>query len=337
MVRPGDLRDFTGETGGVVFLGAGASIDSGLPLGDEAAAAIIRACFRATGLARIFVDLERTRASGQPALWPRFEVVLDFMEQYLPGSALEVLETFKDVGISAVHQLLAEHLKGHWLWLTTNFDDQIERALTATGAKYTVLRSRGQIAQIGRLLREHHVVVKLHGDAKSRPTEVGVTIHQILRTFPGHLARRLVRAAAGKPVLFVGYGARDPDLTIVVEGMIARSGKLAWIGKGRITPRVEAVLASCLSNYSYYGQGAANAFRRHWGVKPPAPYKSMPWFDRIAEWARRKAQNPHDRKSLFHFLAALGSRWVSDNRSPTASVSILVSASQFSACQLRIG
>jgi hypothetical protein len=86
----GRLREFIRETSGIVFLGAGASLDSGLPLGDQAATGIIRECFRATGLLRILTDLE-SRPVGH-ALWPRFEVVLDLLEEYLPGAAGQILE-----------------------------------------------------------------------------------------------------------------------------------------------------------------------------------------------------------------------------------------------------
>jgi len=305
MAPHGGLSDFIGESTGIVFLGAGASRDSGLPLGDAAATGIIRECFRAAGLMRIFGELERTRSSGQLSLWPRFEVVLDFLEEYLPGAAADILETFKGVGISATHRLLADNLKGHWLWLTTNFDDQIERALRSVGAPCTVLRSRRQIEQVRHLLTKGHVIVKLHGDANSHPDEVGVTIHQILRTFPARLNRCLTRIAMGRPVLFVGYAARDPDLRMVIEGLITKSAKLAWIGKGRITPRIKALLSPRLSERPYYGQGAARSLCREWRVKLPTPVKSVAWADRLTMWTRRKAGDPNDRKRLCHFLAAV--------------------------------
>lgn len=301
MVR---LREFVRESSGVIFLGAGASIDSGLPLGDQAAIGIIRECFRAAGLVRIFMGLERYRTRGSVA-WPRFEVVLDFLEEYLPGTAAEILGTFNDVGISSVHQLLAGNLKGHWLWLTTNFDDQIERALAASDANFIVLRSRRQIPQIPKLLADRHVVVKLHGDNASHPTEVGVTIHQILRTFPLSLSRCLSRAAAGKPVLFVGYAARDPDLTPVVEGLVQKAAKLAWIGKGCMTPRIKAQLRHRISESPYYGRGAAATFHREWRIKLPGPQNSIVWTDQINAWAQRKARDRGNPSRLRHFLAAL--------------------------------
>jgi tetratricopeptide (TPR) repeat protein len=300
----GPLRELIRETSGVVFLGAGASLDSGLPLGDQAATQIVRECFRAAGLMGILTGLERHRTHG-PALWPRFEVVLDFLEEYLPGAAAEILATFNNVGISAVHQLLAVSLKGHWLWLTTNFDDQIERALTIGGAKCIVLRSRRQIPQIPKLLRDRHVIVKLHGDNTSRPTDVGVTIHQILRTFPARLSRCLVRAATGKPVLFAGYAARDPDLSPVIEGLVQKAGKVAWIGKGRMTPRIKAHLRPRLSENPYYGRGTAAAFRRELGIKLPGPRKSIAWSDQISAWAQSKARDRSSLSRLRHFLAAL--------------------------------
>jgi tetratricopeptide (TPR) repeat protein len=300
----GRLSEFVRETSGVAFLGAGASLDSGLPLGDQAATGIIRACFRAAGLLRIFRDLERHRTSG-PVAWPRFEVVLGFLEEYLPGTAAEILGTFNHIGVSAVHQQLAENFKGHWLWLTTNFDDQIERALTASGANCIVLRSRRQIPQIPKLLADRHVVVKLHGDEASHPTEVGVTIHQILRTFPVSLARCLARAATGKPVLFVGYAARDPDLTSVVEGLVQKAAKLVWIGKGRMTPRIKAQLRHRLPESPYYGRGAEAAFHCEWKIKLPAPRKSNAWTDQVNAWAQSKARDRDGLRRLHHFLAAL--------------------------------
>jgi tetratricopeptide (TPR) repeat protein len=300
----GPLHEFTRGTSGVVFLGAGASLDSGLPLGDQAATGIIRACFHAAGLTSILADLQRHRGSATTP-WPRFEVVLDFLEEYLPGAASEILATFNNVGISAVHQLLAESLKGHWLWLTTNFDNQIERALTARGDKFVVLRSRRQIPQIPKLLPDGHVIVKLHGDETSHPTDVGVTIHQILRTFPAGLSRCVARCATGKPVLFVGYAARDPDLAAVIEGLVQKAGKLAWIGKGRVSPRIKAQLRHRLTEQPYYGGGAAEAFRREWAIKLPGPQKFGVWIDQINAWAQGKACDRNGLYRLRHFLAAL--------------------------------
>ncbi len=298
------LPDFLRENSGIVFLGAGASFDSGLPLGDEAAVRIVRAGFHAAGLMPILKELEHRPTHGI-ALWPRFEVVLDFFDEFLRGAAYEVLRTFNNVGISAVHQLLAENLKGHWLWLTTNFDDQIERALAAGGAKYTVLRTRNQIPSIPRLLVSRHVIVKLHGDATSRPADVGVTIHQILRTFPARFSRCLSRFAAGKPALFVGYAARDPDLTAVVDGLVKNASKLAWIGKGRITQRIRLQLNRRLPEKPYYGRGALLTFRREWKVRLPAPHKTIAWTDQINAWAKTKTRDPESLNRLRHCLAAL--------------------------------
>jgi hypothetical protein len=77
----------------VLFLGAGVSRDSGLMLGDETAGKLVDAAFDALGGG--FSSEERN------AKWPRLEVVVDYLEQYIDDAALWIVRSFAGLGLSS--------------------------------------------------------------------------------------------------------------------------------------------------------------------------------------------------------------------------------------------
>jgi hypothetical protein len=98
----------------VLLLGAGASVDSGLPAGDRAARLLVEG---------IFSLFQIKLCDDQISEWPRLEVVIDYLDKYESGSALSIVKTFAGIGFSPTIQTLAKRSKPGWLWLTTNFDD----------------------------------------------------------------------------------------------------------------------------------------------------------------------------------------------------------------------
>src|SRR5271155_1064184 len=148
MKRLRSPTDVIGSDNALVFLGAGASWDSGHPLGDAAAAGIIRACFEVAGFGKVMARIDRATAHSVQSVWPRLEVVLDVLDKYMPGSSSKVIDTFSSVGVSSTQQILAGRCLESWLWLTTNFDDQIERALDSVGKSYRPIVSRRAMMKI---------------------------------------------------------------------------------------------------------------------------------------------------------------------------------------------
>jgi len=149
-----------------IFLGAGASWDSGLPLGDAASHGIIEAAFSTLGLSDLCAEIET--ATGRAGQWPRFEVAVSTLATYLPQSPQDILGSFVGIGLSSTHKIIASCSSCNRIWLTTNFDDQIERALKQAGQNVEVISSRREInSGLQHRLQASHLVVKLHGDASS--------------------------------------------------------------------------------------------------------------------------------------------------------------------------
>jgi tetratricopeptide (TPR) repeat protein len=302
MKRLRSLADVVRSHDAVVFLGAGASWDSGLPLGDAAAAGIIRACFEVAGFGKVMARIDRATAHSVQSIWPRVEVVLDVLDKYLPGSSSEVIETFSSVGVSSTQQVLAGCCLESWLWLTTNFDDQIERALDSLGKTYRSIVSRRAMMKISSPTRNQ--IVKLHGDASASAKDLGATMDQILRTFPDSARRALVDVAKGRPVIFIGYAARDPDLLPLVKDIFINASLVTWILKGA-TPRGVSELAKLQPRFQAFSQGVPDVFELEMGILPPKPILAGSWKEKVRHWALSQVANESTRVRLAHALASL--------------------------------
>lgn len=241
-----------------VFLGAGASIGSGLPLGDAAAVEIALGLVRASGM-DVDQFLLDTGATSPKASWPRIEVVLAALCEPIPDAPHRILSSFLGLRPSLTHRLLAELSPSPRLWLTTNFDDLLESALRERDYPVNVVRSRPEMSQLTENdLRAAHVVVKLHGDAvfKLADEDLGATIEQILRQFPASAARPLIQLAARRPLVVIGYAARDPDLTEFVDALIDGATSVAWIGFREAPPSVQRLTDRHGDKCRYVPEGA---------------------------------------------------------------------------------
>jgi tetratricopeptide (TPR) repeat protein len=210
----------------VLFLGAGASFDSGLPLGDGGAKQIIEEILRS-----LQIEVGRDH---WPQKWPRFEVVVDILEQYIPRSALAIVKCFAGIGLGATHTALARLSQEGWVFLTTNFDDQCERAHREIGKDLQVIRNRSRMHEMAVRNPAEPLLVKLHGDGEvsvdDAYADLGATIRQILSTFSRPTVDWLRSLVRGKKVVFIGYSARDPDLLPLIESIIQAASSVTWIG-----------------------------------------------------------------------------------------------------------
>src|SRR5579863_7221571 len=127
------------------------------------------------------------------------------------------------------------------------------------------------MTRIGKKLANSQVILKLHGDPTAGPEDMGATIDQILRTFPRHIVHTLERIVSGKPAIFVGYAARDPDLHPLVISIAKRASRVLWVGYGTVSPAVANILRKGGRKCQYYDAGAPTVFQIELGlsVRPP--------------------------------------------------------------------
>lgn len=280
-----------GEDDLVVFLGAGASHDSGLDLGDDASARLVMGLFEVLGL-----EHPMPEGSGK---WPRLEVVVDFLEKHVPTAALSIVRTFAGVGLASTHKILARRSQPGWLWLTTNFDDQIERANREIAQRLlSVVVNREEIVELAAANRTSNILVKLHGDSNTRnPDELGATIHQILRTFRREAVKSIAAIARGRPLMFIGYSARDRDLWPLVGSLITGASEVVWIGlrpleKLSLDQRSRLGVLFSLNKNSMYVSGGANHV-----LESDASSKTEPdqvpggeWMMRVNDWMKAQPE-----------------------------------------------
>ena len=276
------------------FLGAGASWDCGLPLGLQAAHGIVQACFERIGATHVWDSLEISKGKGS---WPRFEVVLDFIATHCPNLVKPILSSFRGIGQASTPLLLATHASPSAIWLTTNFDDQIEQALLCARRKVRVCSDRAQMASVEKSGTWN--VFKLHGDKHSTSSEdLGIRIGQILQAFPKTAEKGVLRATQGGPIIFIGYAAADLDLRPMIRELIVEASYVAWITLGDVEDRVRNLLDEA-RDYGVFREGVPSVPARVLGVDPPgATHAGGKWSQRI-----RKILTGANTKQLLHVLA----------------------------------
>lgn len=278
----------------VIFLGAGASWDSGLPLGDNAAKFIIKSAFQKANLLPVYQKLNNHNET-----WPRFEVVMSILSNYIHESVVDILKTFNNNGISSTHRFLSSSLQPA-IWLTTNFDNQIEISLDELKLKYKVISSRNDFNKIHSYSFKEHLIIKLHGDSNSFniDDDIGAKIEQILVNFPYNLSKQLTQITENKELLIIGYAARDPDLKLLLSELIKKSSRVAWIGLGDMIES-EKEMISIRDDVINLRDGSPNAL---FSIFPDASnhkaQKSDGWFTKVQERI-----NSYDDGDVLNFLA----------------------------------
>jgi len=293
------LREILVNPQTTFFVGAGASWDSGLPLGDSASTMIISALFRSIGERELWRQLNN---NINEVGWPRFEVTLSSIMKYLPNSSQEIIATFSGIGVSSTHLLLSSLSSRPRIWLTTNFDDQIERALFEKGQELNIISSREAMTQIDDQILSKHLVIKLHGDQNSvKPdTDLGVRIEQILRTFPESAQKKIAALISNRPLVVIGYAARDPDIIPLLTKVLNNSPLVVWINLGKPTPLI-GKLSEVARKFYYCAEGSPAVICNSLGISKPSPIRNtLHWRKSILEWA--KTQN---KQLIVHALSAI--------------------------------
>lgn len=261
----------------VIFLGAGVSADSGLPLGDEGADQIIRVMADAVGL-----DPDRTKLKRL-----RFEVVLDCMSQYISGAVQSIVSTFEDIGRSPVHQALARCSNSGWFWLETNFDNHPEKARNLAfgpDKRFTIIRDMNEISRVPRNAKQSPILLKLHGDANVVVRDhIKATMREVLRLLPEGTIHEIVTRTKRRPLIVAGYTARDPDLTALLNMMIKHAESVTWIDLPKwrdLTnrhPHLRSIRGAAGARWTYISGGIGNTL----GVPHRVHEISPEWIGRI--------------------------------------------------------
>jgi len=261
----------------VIFLGAGATCDSGLPQGDAAAEAVVRGLFEVTSPEDLYPSVR----------WPRFEAVMERLDESVADAATAIISAFAGIGLAAVPQMLASISEPPWLWITTNFDDQIERALGSHSKRFRVIVKRSEISAHSCAVEDSQVIIKLHGDA-SLAADLGVTMRQILRAIPESATNAIDKFVCSRPLIVIGYSARDPDLTSLLKRICAHAAVVAWLDLGKEPAERVKLLLNDRAGDSYYPGEAGSLLAEELGIERLRPQETSEWIGRVQEWLRKQ-------------------------------------------------
>lgn len=260
------IRSFTISQNEIfsVFLGAGASINSGIPSAYDCIWHWKQSIFQTkTGFSFNGMDYKSDHVKQHIQRWLDQEGTyppLDSPDEYsfyidqcypVPGDSSKFFRsTFEGKQPSIGYKLLMqlhEMERVHTIW-TTNFDDLCSKAATLAGRTPidTTLDSPE------RILRPYNKgdlpIIKLHGDYKFGPLKNTETE---LRTQDETFRRTLVNYLADKHLIVLGYSGRDSSIMECLAEAYSTSGagRLFWCGYGHaINPQVEKLLLHARAN-----------------------------------------------------------------------------------------
>lgn len=214
--------------------------------------------------------------------WPRFEVLIEIIFQFSPELIKPILGAFNDVGIAST-QLYLANLDRRCIWLTTNFDNQIEKALYKQNKAYKVIRNRSEINRELRNNVQKDIIIKLHGDSYSNFEDIinGTTIDRILQPISLKVVNKIVEHVGHSDIIFIGYSARDPDLLPLVRRLIPSAKSCTWIGKDKLLESEKEITKNTSSKH--FRNGSPDALFNIFGL--PIPYSityDISWKSKIA-------------------------------------------------------
>jgi SIR2-like domain len=207
------LRAFLDQPDAVIFVGSGLSRWAGLPTWEDLIARLI--------------DLAETKnISVRVAREALDNNQLLECADALPLTPIEVAEALRiPLGFAKatphnVHSLLTR--LGPHRFVTTNYDSLIEQQLGLDGAlgRFRVVTNR-QVAELADIMKASadHFVFKAHGDVSDAESIV-LASRDYERVFIGdnnHTRWALETLLVTRPILFLGYGLRDPDTNLVLR------------------------------------------------------------------------------------------------------------------------
>lgn len=200
---------------GLLFLGAGVSVDVGMPSSTQLMDAL-------KALAKSYV-VQIDETHDLPAITGLLE---------RGGRRREIIETLKDRFNEAFRsQPVPPHRRGFFrllpylgelnrLILTTNWDDLLEMAFREAGERYVAIRRDRELPYMA---ATPHTIVKLHGDFTEPDTlVVSDTDYALARNaisrpagLAGSLWGMVGTLLAQYSCIFVGYSLSDPDMNLL--------------------------------------------------------------------------------------------------------------------------
>jgi hypothetical protein len=210
----------------VLFLGAGISFPSGLPLANEVKNLLLGETCRGEPLLN---KLYRQKRHG----WERnlrgvmLESVLEIFSRHCRGKEAELASIFLGAKPAHYHKAAAELLAGGHV-ITTNFDDLIETAYA------TLRRANPGFPELRVVVNENEIqdetvssfpsLIKIHGCA-TRPETMALIVSQVGKGLPRWRHEQL-GLLASHPFIFLGYSDRDKDISPALTGL---KNSWAWI------------------------------------------------------------------------------------------------------------
>jgi SIR2-like domain len=211
----------------VCLLGAGVSADADVPTAQD----ILRDGLRA--LYRLETQTERDPSKEALAAWLKENGYEDLgystlLDRLAPGPAIRremLAKHFEGVEPGSAHERLADLAAAGVIkvFITTNFDRLLERAIEARGIDPVVVSDDATLAAAPRREHSRVFIIKAHGDylqetIRNTPSE--------LATLDPKLTEELRIIANHYGLLVLGWRGADPALAEIVRGGVTRYG--AW-------------------------------------------------------------------------------------------------------------
>ncbi|UPT64915.1 MAG: SIR2 family protein [Hyphomonadaceae bacterium JAD_PAG50586_4] len=207
----------------VLFVGSGISTWSLLPTWPRLIGGLIDYCEergRPTRLAR------SAFAAGD--LLDAADKLSDSITQAEIGVVIRERQKFAAARPSRIHDLITR--LGPQRYVSTNYDNLIEQQLGLTGrsAAFRTVTNR-QVSELADIQKASadNFIFKPHGDMNDAETLVLSRSHynSVLAGQNNSVLRVLETLMVTRPVLFLGYGLKDPDTLLVLQTLQARHNK----------------------------------------------------------------------------------------------------------------
>jgi hypothetical protein len=210
-----------------LFLGAGASVESGGYTASEIAWAILRKIYgvKPEGELQKLFETEY----GKPV---NFENVLESISTSSIHRREIIREFFKEMAPSEGYRYLAMLLKAGYFYpivLTTNFDHMLEDSLKKEGVAVKVLTAEELTSPPIKPSEGEIVIVKLHGDI-SKPDSLKFTTLETMQ-LPEATEKLIIQICEQQGIIVVGYRAQDIDVRNALQKAKPSAKGLFWVSK----------------------------------------------------------------------------------------------------------
>ncbi|RZN12995.1 SIR2 family protein [Bradyrhizobium sp. Leo121] len=204
----------------VLFVGSGISTWSNLPTWNQLLLGLIAACERRNGSTVLARD-----ALARGNLLDAADKLADVITPLEIATTLRKELGFADAKPHEIHRLLTN--LGPERFVTTNFDNLIEQQLGLEGrlGSFRTVTNR-QIAELADIQKAsaNRFVFKPHGDlAEAESLVLASTHYDRILLGASNLVRPVLETLfVSRPILFIGYGLRDPDMLLLLRTLKER-------------------------------------------------------------------------------------------------------------------